>query len=192
MVLASKDFVSPVDLIATTTAFFDGEIDLDPASSEHANSVLQAKRYFTWRNNGLLQDWTCRNLYLFPPRELLLKSEQPKPTALFTKTMQYKKSAQRVWLELCYQKWLKKEFSQAITLITSTEVALLVTQKIGLDFPMCVLKKKPKLLNDDEKLKPLRSTKVLGFVFYFPPPDNLEESIQKFSTFYSTLGRVYC
>jgi len=151
MVLASRDFVSPVDLIATTTAFFDGQIDLDPASSE----------------------------------------EQPKPTALFQKNLQFKKSAQRVWLELCYQKWLKREFQQGITLITSSEVALIVTQKIGLDLPMCILKDKPRLLTDDENLKPLKSTRVIGFIFYFPPPEELEENIRRFYSFYSTLGRVY-
>ena len=126
MVLASRDFVSPVDLIATTTAFFDGQIDLDPASSDHANTVVQAQRYFTWQHNGLRQKWKFQNLYLFPPRDLLLKEEQPKPTALFQKNLQFKKSAQRVWLELCYQKWLKREFQQGITLITSSEVALIV------------------------------------------------------------------
>ena len=192
MVLASKDFVSPIELAATTTAFFDGELDLDPASSVHANSVVQAKRYFTWEQNGLKQDWKCRNLYLFPPRDLLLKSEQPKPPELFTKNLQFKKSAQRVWLELCYRKWLKKEFRQAIVLITSTEVALLVTQKIGLDLPLCVLKDKPKLLVDDKSLKPLKNSRVLGFVYYFPPPEDLEENIQRFNTFYSKLGRLYC
>jgi len=191
MVLASRDFVSPVDLIATTTAFFDGQIDLDPASSDYANTVVQANRYFTWQHNGLRQKWKCQNLYLFPPRDLLLKEEQPKPTALFQKNLQFKKSAQRVWLELCYQKWLKREFQQGITLITSSEVALIVTQKIGLDLPMCILKDKPRLLTDDENLKPLKSTRVIGFIFYFPPPEELEENIRRFYSFYSTLGRVY-
>ena len=189
--LAKDDFVSPLSLIATTTAFFDGQIDLDPASSIHANSVVQAARFFDWKQNGLNQQWKCRNLYLFPPRDILLKNEQPRPTQLFTKSPQFKKSAQRVWLELCYKKWLKKEFQQAIVFLTSSDVALLVTQKIGLDVPLCILKEKPKLLTDDEDLKPLKSTKVLGFVYYLPPPDDLEESVIRFHNFYSNLGRVY-
>ena len=190
--LASKDFVSPIDVISTTAAFFGGCIDLDPCSSEHGNKVVGASRYFNWKNNGLIQDWKCKNLYLFPPRDLLLKSEQPKPATLFSKTPQFKKSAQRVWLELCYRKWLKKEFQQAVIFLTSTEVALLVTQKIGLDVPMCIMRDKPKLLSDDEHLKSVRNTRVLGFIFYLPPPDNLEENVSNFYSFYSTLGRVYC
>ena len=189
--LASKDFVSPIELIATTTAFFDGEIDLDPASSENANNVVQATRYFTWQNNGLLQDWKCRNLYLFPPRDVLLKAEQPKPSVLFEKNLQYKKSAQRVWLQVAYKKWLKKEFEQAIVLITSTDVALLKTQELGIDVPLCILSRKPALLTDDADLKPVKNTRVYGFVFYFPPYTDLDNSVRRFYNFYSTLGRVY-
>ena len=70
MVLASKDFVSPLDLISTTTVFFGGEIFLDPASSKHANQVVQATRYFDWKNNGLKQDWKAKNIYLYPPRDV--------------------------------------------------------------------------------------------------------------------------
>jgi hypothetical protein len=191
MVLSSEDFVSPVDLIATTTAFFGGEIDLDPASSEHANKVVQATRYFNWRNNGLNQSWKAKNLYLFPPRESLLKSEQPKPITLFKKNLQFKKSAQCVWLELCHHKWLRREFDQAIVLITSTDVALLSTQRIGIDVPLCILKQKPKLLYDREDLKPLKNNRVYGFVFYFPPVSDVDLSIRSFHEMYSNLGRVY-
>ena len=191
MVLSCEDFVSPVDLIATTTAFFGGEIDLDPASSEHANKVVQAQRYFNWRHNGLHQSWRCKNLYLFPPRDSLLKAEQPRPTALFKKNLQFKKSAQTVWLELCFNKWLRREFDQAIALITSTDVALLSTQRLGIDVPMCVLSQKPKLLHDREDLKPLKNNRVYGFVFYFPSASNFEAGVRNFHDAYSTLGRVY-
>ena len=94
MVLAARDFVSPLDLVATTTAFFGGEIDLDPASSTNANYVVQANRFFNWEQNGLHQSWKAKNVYLFPPRDLLLKNEQPKSPVLFQKKLFFKKSAQ--------------------------------------------------------------------------------------------------
>ncbi len=90
MVLSSKDFVSPPELIALTAAFYGGSIDLDPASSEHANQVVQAERYFNWQNNGLIQTWKAKNIYLYPPRAVALKHEQPKPTKLFTKILNLK------------------------------------------------------------------------------------------------------
>lgn len=186
---SEHDFVSPPELVATTAAFFGGSIDLDPASSETANSVVQADRFFTWRENGLNQPWKANNLYLFPPRSTLNGAEQPKSTRLFTKNLTFKKSAQRVWLELCYKKWLHNEFGQAIIFLTSSEVALLVTQKIGFDFPFCVLAERPKLLKE-KGLEPVK-TKVFGFIYYLPSQLNYEDSIRNFSDYYSNLGRVY-
>ncbi len=191
MALSSKDFVSPIEVIATTTAFFDGEINLDPASSDHANALVQAHRYFTWEQNGLNQSWKSKNIYLYPPRDICFKHEQPKQTTIFNKPPQFKKSNQRIWLEQAYKKWLRKEFEQAIIFLTSVEVALLSTQRIKFDFPLCVMKDKPKLFIDNEKLEPLKNCKVLGFLYLLPPINNFEQSINKFTELYSTLGRVY-
>lgn len=191
MVLATVDFVSPLDLIATTTSFFGGEIFLDPASSDNANNVVQATRYFSWENNGLIQDWKGKNIYLYPPRDISLKSDQPKSDKLFEKAKYFKKSNQRVWLELAYKKWIKKEFDEGIIFITSTEVALLVTQKVGIDLPVCVLKEHPKLLQDTKELKPLKQSKVFGFVFYLPSINDYQQRTHDFHRLYSDLGRVY-
>lgn len=191
MALSSKDFVSPIEIIALTTSFFGGEIELDPASSVHANTLVQAQKYFTWEQNGLNQSWKSKNIYLYPPRDICFKHEQPKQTTIFTKAPQFKKSNQRVWLEQAYKKWLHKEYEQGIIFLTSVEVALLSTQKLNFDFPLCVLKEKPKLLTDNEELKPLKNYKVLGFIYFLPPLNNYENAVNKFITMYSTLGRVY-
>lgn len=191
MVLSSEDFVSPPEVIATTTALFGGEIELDPASSVNANSVVQATKFFTWENNGLTQSWKSDNIYLYPPRDILLKYEQPKDIRLFQKTNGFKKSSQRVWLELAYQKWLRKEFNQGIIFITSAEVALITTQRLNFDFPMCILRERPKLRRDTKELEKIKSSKVFGFIFYLPPTDKYEEAIRTFYALYSTLGRVY-
>jgi hypothetical protein len=186
---SENDFISPPELIATTAAFFGGSIDLDPASSESANSVVQADRFFTWRENGLNQPWKADSVFLYPPKSTLNGAEQPKDTRLFRKNLRFKKSAQRVWLELCYNKWLRNEFGQGIIFLTSSEVALLVTQKIGFDFPLCILSERPKLLHE-QTLKPVQA-KVFGFVYYLPSQLNYENSIRSFSEHYSNLGRLY-
>lgn len=186
---SENDFISPPELAATTAAFFGGSIDLDPASSEVANSIIQANKFFTWRENGLLQPWKAKNVYLFPPRDLLNGTEQPEDTRLFTKKLRFRKSAQRVWLELCYHKWVRNEFEEAIIFLTSSEVALLVTQKISFDFPLCVLAERPKLIKE-KNLESVKA-KVLGFVYYLPSRLNYEDNIRKFSDYYSSLGRVY-
>jgi len=189
--LSSKDFVSPLEVIALTTSFFEGQIELDPASSQHANALVQAQKYFTWEQNGLNQTWKSKNIYLYPPRDICFKYEQPKQTTIFTKSPQFKKSNQRVWLEQAYKKWLHKEFEQGIIFLTSTEVALLSTQKLNFDFPLCVMREKPKLFIENENLDPLKNCKVLGFIYFLPPINNYETSVNKFINLYSTLGRVY-
>ena len=186
---SENDFISPPELVAATAAFFGGSIDLDPASSESANSVVQADRFFTWKENGLNQPWKADSVFLYPPKSTLNGAEQPKDTRLFRKNLRFKKSAQRVWLELCYNKWLRNEFGQGIIFLTSSEVALLVTQKIGFDFPLCILSERPKLLHE-QTLKPVQA-KVFGFVYYLPSQLNYENSIRSFSEHYSNLGRVY-
>ena len=186
---SENDFISPPELVATTAAFFGGSIDIDPASSESANSVVQADRFFTWKENGLNQPWKADSVFLYPPKSTLNGAEQPKDTRLFRKNLRFKKSAQRVWLELCYNKWLRNEFGQGIIFLTSSEVALLVTQKIGFDFPLCILSERPKLLHE-QTLKPVQA-KVFGFVYYLPSQLNYENSIRSFSEHYSNLGRLY-
>jgi hypothetical protein len=186
---SENDFISPPELVAATAAFFGGSIDLDPASSESANSVVQADRFFTWRENGLNQPWKADSVFLYPPKSTLNGAEQPKDTRLFRKNLRFKKSAQRVWLELAYNKWLRNEFGQGILFLTSSEVALLVTQKIGFDFPLCILSERPRLLHE-QTLKPVQA-KVFGFIYYLPSQLNYENSIRSFSEHYSNLGRVY-
>lgn len=191
MPLASVDFVSPPEVIATTTAFFDGEIALDPASSVSANKLVCASKFFTYEDSGLNQIWRAKNVYLFPPRDFLLGSEQPADAYLFRKRRRFQKSAQRVWLEECKRKYLKQEFDEAIVFLTSTEVALLTTQKLEIDFPLCILRDRPNLYIDTPELNKLDNTRCLGFIYYFPSSINTEKRIYDFNNLYSNLGRVF-
>lgn len=188
---SSFDFVSPSDVIGITTAFFGGEIDLDPASSEHANSLVCANRFFTEENNGLNQVWKAKNVYVYPPREFLTGREQPNSPLLFTRRRKFQKSKQRVWLEETYKRYMRQEFEEAIVFLTSTDVALRVTQKIGLDLPMCVMKEMPKLSIDQQGLPDLKNSRCIGFLLYFPSTRNYDTRMQEFIEFYSLLGRVY-
>jgi hypothetical protein len=191
MPLSSIDFISPPDVVATATAFFGGEIALDPASSNAANEVVGANKYFTPEKNGLIQTWKAKSIYLYPPRDFLLAFEQPKNTNLFSKPKYFQKSAQRVWLEECLKRYKKGEFEEGLIFLTSAEVALLVTQKLKIDLPLCILKEHPKLYIDQVGHPKVKNTRCLGFVLYVPSYLNTEKRITEFSDLFNTVGRVY-
>jgi ParB family chromosome partitioning protein len=60
-----QEWFTPPEYIELARAVL-GEIDLDPASSEKAQEVVRAERYFTAANDGLLQEWRGRT-WLNPP-----------------------------------------------------------------------------------------------------------------------------
>ena len=190
--LKQEDYVSPADVVGVTTAFFGGGIDLDPASSTHANELIQAQRFFTPTENGLTQSWKAKKLYLYPPRDTVPYSEQPSDNSLFRRKKRYAKSAQRVWLEEANKRYMRNEFNEAIVFLTSAEVALRVSQHLDIDLPLCILKSHPKLSKDEAKLPALRSTRCMGFILYFPCSINTHERISQFQHQYSLLGRCYC
>ena len=192
MPLANVDFVSPPEVVGTATSFFDGQIELDPASSEHANQLVCADKYFTHENNGLNQVWKAKNIYLYPPRDLLFGHEQPKDHRLFCRNKRFVKSAQRVWLEDCLRRYRKNEFDEGLVFLTSTEVALLVTQKLDIDMPLCILSQRPELHIDEPGLPKLTNAKCFGFILYFPKMHNPRKRIEEFYGLFSNIGRVYC
>jgi hypothetical protein len=53
-------------IIAFARDVFGGDIDLDVASNPIANEIIQAKQFYTWKENGLLQPWTG-NIWCNPP-----------------------------------------------------------------------------------------------------------------------------
>lgn len=64
--------------IARKAFDFLGGIELDPASSQAANAVIKARRFFNVEDNGLEQSWTATTVWMNPPygRELPLWIEK--------------------------------------------------------------------------------------------------------------------
>lgn len=186
-----EDYISPVDVLATTAAFFGGLIDLDPASSDNANTYVGAQKYFSPRENGLKQSWKAKNVYLYPPKSVLYSNEQPPEYRLYVKRKRFVKSAQRIWMEEMLRRYRKAEFDEGVLFLTSSEVALITTQRIGLDLPLCIMKEHPKVHTDTEDFGKVNTNKCFGFIFYFPSLLNTEQRVYDFIETYSPLGRVY-
>lgn len=63
----SDSWFTPKKYIDKVKRVFNGDIELDPFSSEDANKLIKATTYFDKEQNGLLQKWDYSNIFLNPP-----------------------------------------------------------------------------------------------------------------------------
>lgn len=86
-----------------------GSIELDPASCAAANEIVQAERYFTKEQNGLLQEWHARSLWLNPPYGRTAKQQGLHQSSI------------KLFVDKCLDAYRRGDVLQAIILAT-TEV----------------------------------------------------------------------
>jgi len=60
------EWYTPVEFIEAAREVM-GSIDLDPASCDEAQKIVQATTYYTQNVDGLVQEWTAKNVWLNPP-----------------------------------------------------------------------------------------------------------------------------
>jgi hypothetical protein len=68
------ELYTPAPVIQAVKKTFGGKIDLDPASSDLAQTIVQAKKYYSVEDDGLQQEWHGK-VFLNPPyaKHLIIK-----------------------------------------------------------------------------------------------------------------------
>jgi hypothetical protein len=145
-----------------------GSIDLDPASCELANRTVQAKQYYTKRDNGLLQPW-YGNIWLNPPYGFIHPEMKRSPN-----------SWQKVFVEHALAKYEAGYVNQIILLLLGSTVFRTYFQSLW-QYPVCLNPIQTKFTREDG------STSQFGFgsIFVYLGPNE-----QKFINTFSQFGRI--
>lgn len=73
----SNEWYTPREIVDAARTVFNTEIELDPASCDQANILVQAKRIFKIEDHGLIQSWAARTVYCNPPGGLRKEIGKP-------------------------------------------------------------------------------------------------------------------
>lgn len=144
-----------------------GVIHLDPASTTKANERIKARRFFTQRENGYLQEWSG-NVFLNPPGgfcdksgQRVIKDTKSRPNCsetgdcgLFPGHKHWGvDSSQKLWWQALATHWVRGRVEAAIFVCFSVEL-LQSTQvdpigPLPLEFPICFPSRRVQYLRPD-------------------------------------------
>lgn len=131
----SREHYTPRDVIEACSWLMNG-IDLDPASTSLANTVVGAKRIYTVQDDGLLKPWYGK-AYLNPPGGDTAKVRP--------ELQELSRSYPCIWWARLVSDWQAKRVEQACFMIFQLNLLQAVQKMDGLaltffDFPMVVFK----------------------------------------------------
>lgn len=116
----SNEHYAPPIIAEACRAMMGGIIGLDPASCHYANLIVQAEKYYTWRDNGLLQPWKSQALFLNPPGGKVTK----KFIDDIDGYIEYREtqSMQALWFDVLVRRWIEREVYQACFIAFNQEI----------------------------------------------------------------------
>jgi len=180
--ITSKELVDAAHLVM-------GGIDLDPASSEKANEYVNAKAFYTPKEDGLNEMEWFGNVYVFPPRHSYFwhaGSQRWKMTRGLSPTLT---SSYSLWWRTLKRKWVNREIEQGIYFANAPDM-FMYCQDI-FDHPICVMRTRPSLIQHfiEDGTTKQRNT-CMSFVVFLQPQEDVSESTEHFVEIYGKMGRI--
>src|SRR6266700_6040977 len=146
-----------------------GTIELDPASCAAANAIVKAERYFTKEQNGLLQHWCARSLWLNPPYGRSAKMQG------------HHLSTIKLFVDKCLDAYTCGDVEQAIILAT-TEVNAKWFYPLW-QYPLCIPDHRVNFIVPEQQKN--KYSQMFGTCFAYLGP-NMDTFVEVFSEF----GRI--
>lgn len=118
-----------------------GGIDIDPASTQFANRLVKAKRYYDYSTNGLNKAWPGR-VFLNPPGGKIARPVRRRDIDVGSHEVTSTQSRAAIWWAKLLQSWLDNVTTQGVFVGFNLEL-LRHAQRISktwtpLDFPYCI------------------------------------------------------
>lgn len=154
-----NEWYTPVVYIEAVRAVM-GSIDVDPASSDIANQVVEATVYYTVEDDGRLQSWQG-NVWMNPPYAQPLISE---------------------FCELLIKKYLVGEVKQACVLVNNATETVFYQNMLKVCGAVCFIKGRVRFIDEQGKESgaPLQGQTILYF----------GERIAEFATMFEVFGVI--
>lgn len=176
----SNEHYTPPSIVEPARATM-GDLDLDPASCELANTVVQAARYYTSRCNGLGPHWEGR-VFLNPPGGRVEGA-----------------SSQKTWWFKLAAEWMAGRATEAIfvgfsvEILQTTQVKRLHGLPVPTELPHCFPARRVAYLKEvDGKLVPGTSPPHSSVIIYLPPRRYVEwyAGVARFRAAFEPIGAL--
>lgn len=185
------DWLTPVDYLPYIYALL-GDIELDPCSTEIANSqFLRAKKIYTLKQDGLnIEEPWKGTTYLFPPTYGRTSYSKERGTWRWSlKAGAAARIPSVPWFNRLEKEWRLRNIPEALFYSTSHEVMRTCPQIWN--YPVCIPKDRAKLIHG-KFIKYLNNPFTWGFFVYLPKSELGFDQVDNFKNIFSNLGVVIC
>jgi DNA N-6-adenine-methyltransferase Dam len=165
---ASLEWYTPARYLEAVREIL-GAIDLDPASCEAANRIVQARCYFTAADNGYMREWRG-NIFLNPPYGWCYPDGRRKEKGGI--------SSQGHWAKRLIEQYQAGNVTAAVLLINANTGEQWF-QALW-DFPICFVNRRIQFIPGEGTDPRKQPTKSNALVYFGPHPERFTEVFRQF------------